>query len=124
LPEDDADFALRWRLIKSGFSHALPGGERTSASRATRGERGIRQRRYWEHTLRDENGFARHLDYIHFNPVKHGHAARVRDWPYSSFRRWVRLFAYAEIGPATAPTRVAASASGDGFRSRLAHPTC
>jgi putative transposase len=82
--------------FKSGFSHALPGGERTSASRATRGERGIWQRRYWEHTLRDENGFARHLDYIHFNPVKHGHAARVRDWPYSSFRRWVRLCAYAE----------------------------
>ena len=72
LPEDDADFALRWRLIKSGFSHALPGGERTSASRAGKGERGIWQRRYWEHTLRDENDFARHLDYIHFNPVKHG----------------------------------------------------
>jgi putative transposase len=96
LPEDDADFALRWRLIKSGFSHALPGGERISASRATRGERGIWQRRYWEHTLRDENDFARHLDYIHFNPVKHGHAARVRDWPYSSFRRWVRLGGYPE----------------------------
>jgi putative transposase len=94
LPEDDADFALRWRLIKSGFSRGLPTGERISASRANKNERGIWQRRYWEHTLRDEDDFARHLDYIHFNPVKHRHAARVRDWPYSSFRRWVRVGAY------------------------------
>jgi putative transposase len=87
LPEGDADFAMRWRLIKSGFSHALPTGERISASRAAKAERGIWQRRYWEHTLRDEDDFARHLDYIHFNPVRHGHAARVQDWPFSSFRR-------------------------------------
>jgi putative transposase len=96
LPEDDADFALRWRLIKSAFSHDLPRDERISASRAGKGERGVWQRRYWEHTLRDENDFTRHLDYVHFNPVKHGHAARVQDWPYSSFRRWVRLGAYSE----------------------------
>jgi putative transposase len=95
LPDGDADFATPLGLIKSGFSHNLPRGERISASRAARGERGIWQRRYWEHTLRDENDFARHLvDYIHFNPVKHGHAVRVRDWPYSSFRRWVHLGAY------------------------------
>jgi putative transposase len=94
LPDGDADFATRWRLIKSGFSHRLPGGERVSASRAAKGERGIWQRRYWEHMLRDEDDFARHLDYIHFNPVKYGHAARVRDWPYSSFPHWVRLGAY------------------------------
>src|SRR5207237_10414847 len=94
LPDGDADFATRWRLIKSGFSRALPGGERISACRAAKGERGIWQRRYWEHTLRDEDDFARHLDYIHFNPVKHGHIARPQDWAYSSFRRWVRLGAY------------------------------
>jgi putative transposase len=94
LLEQDADFALRWRLIKSAFSHGLPRGERISASRAAKGERGIWQRRYWEHTLRDEDDFARHLDHIHFNPVKHGHAVRVRDWPFSSFRRWVRLGTY------------------------------
>jgi putative transposase len=93
LPDGDAGFATRWRLIKSGFSHALPKGERISASRVAKGERGIWQRHYWEHTLRDEDDFARHLDYIHFNPVKHG-AVRVRDWPFSSFRRWVRLGAY------------------------------
>lgn len=94
LPEDDADFAPRWRLIKSAFSRALPSIEQISISRATKGERGIWQRRYWEHTLRGEDDFARHLDYIHYNPVKHGYVARVRDWPHSSFHRWVRLGAY------------------------------
>jgi predicted ester cyclase len=69
---------------------ALPRGERISVSRAAKAQRGIWRRRYWEHTLRDEDDFARHLDYIHYNPVKHGHAARVRDWPFSSLRRWVR----------------------------------
>ena len=94
LPEGDAEFAQRWRLIKSTFSRALPQGERISASRAAKGERGIWQRRYWEHTLRDEQDFARHADYIHFNPVKHGYVSRVRDWPYSSFHRMVRVGVY------------------------------
>jgi putative transposase len=48
------------------------------------------QRRFWEHTIRDENDFARHIDYIHFNPVKHGLVTRIRDWPYSSFHQYVR----------------------------------
>ncbi len=91
LPEGDVDFPLRWRLIKSAFSRTLPGGEPVSASRAGRQERGIWQRRYWEHTLRDETDYARHVDYIHFNPVKHGHVGRVSDWPYSSFHRFVPL---------------------------------
>jgi putative transposase len=94
LPQDDADFALRWRQIKSAFSRALPAGERISESRAGKAERGIWQRRYWEHTLRDEADLARHVDYILFNPVKHGHVSRVRDWPYSSFHRMVRLGVY------------------------------
>jgi putative transposase len=96
LPEGDSDFALRWRLIKSAFSRALPAGEGISQSRAAKGERGIWQRRYWEHTLRDEGDFARHVDYIHFNPVKHGHVSQVRDWPYSSVHRMVRLGIYPE----------------------------
>ena len=95
LPDADADFSTRWRLIKSAFSRALPPVERVSASRRAKGERGIWQRRYWERTLRDEADFARHLDYIHLNPVKHGHARRVRDWPNSSFHRLVRLGPYA-----------------------------
>jgi putative transposase len=96
LPEDDADFATRWRLLKSPFSRALPGGERISNSRLRKGERGIWQRRYWEHTIRDEMDRTRHIDYIHINPVKHGHVTRVRDWPYSSFHRMVRLGTYPE----------------------------
>ena len=94
MPDGDADYALRWRLIKSSFSRALPNGELVSRSRAGKGERGIWQRRYWEHTLRDENDYARHVDCIHFNPVKHRHVRRVRDWPYSSFHRMVRLGVY------------------------------
>ena len=96
LPEGDADFAKRWQLIKSTFSRALPSGERISESRIARRERGIWQRRYWEHTIRDENDFARHVDYIHINPVKHGLVTRVRDWPFSSFHRMVKLGIYPE----------------------------
>jgi putative transposase len=96
LPEGNADFALRWRLIKAAFSRALPRGERVSSSRASKGERGIWQRRYWEHTLRDELDFERHVDYIHFNPVKHGHVNLVCDWPYSTFHQMVRLGIYPE----------------------------
>ena len=96
LPEGDANFATRWRLIKSAFSHSLPAGEQISSSRAAKGERGIWQRRYWEHTVRDETDLERHVDYIHINPVKHGLVARVRDWPFSSFHRMVKLGVYPE----------------------------
>ena len=91
LPEGDDDFSLRWRQIKSAFSRAIGKGERVSLSRATKHERGIWQRRFWEHAIRDGNDFARHVDYIHFNPVKHGYVDKVADWPYSSFHRYVRL---------------------------------
>ena len=94
LPECDADYPLRWRLIKATFSRGVLKAEPISASRAGKNERGIWQRRYWEHTLRDEADFARHVDYIHFNPIKHGHVVHAGDWPYSSFRRWVRLGGY------------------------------
>lgn len=90
LPAGDADYALRWRLIKTAFSRSVPMGERLSLSRQEKGERGIWQRRYWEHTIRDESDYQRHVDYIHFNPVKHGLVAEVRDWPYSSFHRYVK----------------------------------
>ena len=85
LPEDDSDFTLRWRLIKAGFSKSLPLTERRSAVRMRRGERGIWQRRFWEHLVRDEADYAAHMDYVHFNPVKHGLVQRVVDWPYSTF---------------------------------------
>ena len=72
----------------------MPHGERISESRRNKGERGIWQRRYWEHTLRDERDFARHVDYIHFTPVEHGLVGRVKDRPHSSFQRMVRLGVY------------------------------
>ena len=108
LPVGDDDFATRWRLIKSAFARALPTGERISASQAAKSERGVWQRRYWEHTLRDDDDFARHLDYIHFNPVKHGHVVRVQAWPYSSFHRWVRLGVYTEDRAGSADDQIAA----------------
>lgn len=90
LPAGGSDFALRWRLIKTVFSRGLPHGEHRSDSRQRKGERGIWQRRYWEHLIRDEADFSRHVDYIHINPVKHGLVKRVADWPHSSFHRYVQ----------------------------------
>jgi putative transposase len=89
LPDCDAGYSLRWSLIKRWFSAAIPAGESRSESRATKGERGIWQRRFWEHAVRDADDFARHVDYVHFNPVRHGFVARAVDWPHSSFRRAV-----------------------------------
>ena len=89
LPEGDTDFPLRWRLIKSHFSRALPVNERRSQTRLRHGERGIWQRHYWEHLIRDEQDYRRHMDYVHINPLKHGHVTRVADWPYSTFHRYV-----------------------------------
>ncbi|MNP17726.1 Transposase IS200 like protein [compost metagenome] len=91
LPEGDEDFSTRWSLIKSGFSRHLPRTETISHSRHTKRERGIWQRRYWEHRIRDEEDLQQHVDYIHFNPVKHGHASSATDWPYSSIHRYIRM---------------------------------
>jgi putative transposase len=87
LPENDADFPLRWPLIKGAFSRAIPKAEVIQRSRQTKRERGIWQRRYWEHQIRDEDDLAKHVAYIHFNPVKHGYAKRAADWPHSSIHR-------------------------------------
>ena len=95
LPEGDADFATRWRRIKTDFSRGLPRTERRQNARLARGERGIWQRRYWEHAIRDDLDLQRHIDYIHFNPVKHGWVERAMDWPHSSFRHYVSRGTYA-----------------------------
>lgn len=87
LPPDDADFSIRWRLIKARFAKGLPKQEWLSAVRKKRGERGIWQRRFWEHLIRDEADYARHVEYCYINPVKHGLVTCVRDWPYSTFHR-------------------------------------
>lgn len=86
LPENDHDFSGRWRLIKAGFTKSakhLPG-----IPLHVNGS--LWQKRFWEHTIRDDRDFARHADYIHFNPVKHGYVSKAVDWPYSSFHRYVR----------------------------------
>jgi putative transposase len=94
LPENDCDYSTRWKKIKAHFSMRLPKIERRSQSRLTRGERGIWQRRYWEHTIRNESDFQRHVDYIHYNPVKHGLVTIVEDWPYSTFHTYAERGVY------------------------------
>lgn len=89
LPPGDDDYAGRWRSIKGRFTRALVKAD-VGLARNAKGEYDLWQRRYWEHTIRDEVDRARHVDYIHFNPVKHGLVERVGDWPYSSFHRFVR----------------------------------
>jgi putative transposase len=95
LPPNDSDFSTRWRLIKSGFSRALPKTERINSAREKKSERGIWQRRFWEHQIRDETDFIRHMDYLNYNPVKHGYVNSVKDWPYSSFHLDVKKGLYA-----------------------------
>jgi putative transposase len=98
LPEGDHDFSLRWARIKAGFTrrYLVAGGIecQQSISRTSRRERGIWQRRFWEHQIRDETDLRRHIDYTHYNPVGHGLVERVEDWPWSSYHRFAKTCAY------------------------------
>lgn len=94
LPPGDSDYATRWRLIKGTFSRGLPLSEPRSASHRRRGERGIWQRRYWEHMIRDDADFSAYMDYVHINPVKHGLVQRVEEWPFSTFHGCVAKGVY------------------------------
>lgn len=88
LPEGNADFATRWMLIKAGFSRHIAKGERRNPSRVGKGERGIWQRQYREHMIRDDRDYERHVDYAHYNPVKHGYvecAAQLTHWSIHRF---------------------------------------
>ena len=89
LPPGDSEFSGRWRRIKGHFSSGMIAAG-MPVKRHANGELALWQRRFWEHTIRGEDDFARHVDYIHYNPVKHGLVSRVRDWPHSSFHRYVR----------------------------------
>lgn len=91
LPPGDDDFSNRWKAIKIRFVQAIPCTERRSKTRVARGERGIWQRRFWEHVIRTDVDYGRHVDYVHWNPMKHGLVRRVADWPYSSFHRYARV---------------------------------
>lgn len=94
LPPGDADFSNRLKSMKMRFVGAIPATEQRSVVRAKRGERGIWQRRFWDHVIRDDRDYARHLDYVHYNPVKHRYVERVRDWPYSTFHHRVAAGLY------------------------------
>jgi putative transposase len=93
LPQHDDDYAVRWRMIKARFSRALA-NDGAELRRNVKGEYNLWQRRYWEHTVRDEIDLRHHVDYVHYNPVKHGWVQRVDQWPYSTFHRFVRLGIY------------------------------
>lgn len=90
LPPGDSNFPLRWRLIRSAFSRTIPKDERRSEVRVRRGERGLWQRRYWEHSIRDQHDFKQHVAYCYLNPVKHGYVASPAAWPHSTIHRDVR----------------------------------
>jgi putative transposase len=89
LPEGDANYPGRWRAIKSAFTRAVVKSG-VAVERNEKGEYALWQRRYWEHTIADEDDYRHHVDYIHYNPVKHGWAKQVADWSYSSFHHYVR----------------------------------
>jgi len=96
LPDNDSDFATRWRLIKTNFTKNYSGNKADviSESMLCKRERGIWQRRFWEHMIRDQDGFNRHCDYIHYNPVKHGFVNLPSEWKHSSFKIFVERGLY------------------------------
>jgi putative transposase len=100
LMPDDADFSLRWQLVKKRFTANL------SAASPHTSRRTIWQPRFWEHLIRDAEDFGRHLDYLHYNPVKHGLAATPSAWPYSTFKRYVRTGVYAPDWAADSANRL------------------
>ena len=91
LPAGDRDFSTRWRLIKGNFSRRCDALYKCgpNASRSKKNEQTLWQRRFWEHLIRDEGDYLRHVEYIHYNPVKHGLVKVPKDWSHSSFRRYV-----------------------------------
>ena len=97
LPQGDADFSTRWSAIKRRVSQRcrhLVAEQAQSTSRQQRHEIEFWQRRFWEHCIRDETDYARHFDYVHINPVKHGYVKRVADWRHSTFHRYVQQGIY------------------------------
>ncbi|MFC3908740.1 transposase [Legionella dresdenensis] len=89
LPVDDADYSRRLSLIKGTFSRQLKTHEPISLSRQKKRERGIWQRRFWEHMIRNLIDYENHVNYIHYNPVKHGYVSKPSDWQYSSIHRFI-----------------------------------
>jgi putative transposase len=98
LPEGEADYSTRWAIIKSAVSkqcgHLVEIDSALSKSKLARNESVVWQRRFWEHLIRDDLDMQRHMDYLHFNPVKHGYVASAAEWPYSTFHRYVQQGIY------------------------------
>jgi len=89
LPAEDAHYSERWKAIKSRFTRLLI-KEELRLYKNKKGEYNLWQRRFWEHQIRDDLDLQRHVEYIHYNPVKHGYVKQVKDWPFSSFHRFVK----------------------------------
>ncbi len=89
LPDNDADYPGRWRAIKSQFTRSLK-QQGLALKFNSRGVSNVWQARFWEHTIKDAEDLQRHIDYLHYNPVKHGLTVNVSDWPHSSFHRYVK----------------------------------
>ncbi len=100
LPEGDSDYSTRWSLIKSNFSKQtktmLHNPEWITASKEKHRESTVWQRRFWEHMIRNDKDYQTHIDYIHYNPVKHGYVTQVKDWPFSTFHRYVAKGIYSD----------------------------
>ena len=101
LPEDDANYSIRWSLTKGLFTRQYrrrtSHPEATTASRARKEEACVWQRQFWEHRIRDERDLQKHVDYIHWNPVKHGLVKRLEDWPWSTYQRYVKEGFYGRV---------------------------
>ena len=105
LPSDDSDFSTRWAMIKRYVTKStvgcvsrtvIDGAQSAPYTRAKRNEGLVWQRRFWEHTVRNQQDLKRCVDYVHWNPVKHGHVSNVTDWPFSTFHQYVRRGVYAQ----------------------------
>lgn len=110
LPPGDANYSNRLKSIKSEFTSdwlsQAGHEEQVTSSQAERGHRGIWQRRFWEHTIRDEQDMENHFDYIHFNPVKHAYVSRLCDWPHSTYHRFARLGHYSPTWGSECPPHI------------------
>lgn len=119
LPSGDSDYSRRWGWLKKTFTqrYLRAGGTESPVSPGKRrdGRRGIWQAKFWEHTIRDPDDLNKHLDYIHYNPVKHGYVRCPHAWPYSSFRRWVRRDVYAPDWQCVCGTAAPTPPSFDGL---------
>ena len=117
LPDGDSAYPQRWNEIKGIFTKQFrdisSDEEQISRSRQRKGEGGIWQRRFWEHIIRDENDLKNHMDYLHYNPVKHGLVDQVVDWPWSSFHRYVKAGIYPVDWGGSLPAKMNLSTTGE-----------